>query len=582
MGVNRNTIRLYWAQIRKYKPSFFAGLVFIPLSSLCIDTLLPFAFSLAIGSLTIQDEAGLIRSLVLAAAIGLAGLILNFVGFQLMVRHEARVRTGLYTDTFKGLIGKDLQFFVNEKVGGLTSKFIDFARAHVALQDLLILRTLSFILSVSIGLTIVGTQAPLVAVILAALISLMLLQIKWFTKIRAPYRSIRKKLVAEIHGEIADSITNSLMVKTFANEGKELQHLETQTKKFQDIFIKDISIFGVDGTVRNTIMTITQLLGVGICAYLVLHDQLSLAIAVFAIAYLQRIAMQIFGLGEIINGYDENLLQAAPMTEILMRADNVTDKPSANNLIVDKPTIELDSVSYTYPDKNQEVLSSVTLNIAAGEKIGLVGQSGAGKTTITHLLLRFSDVTSGAIRISKTDIRDVTQNSLRKAIAYVPQEPMLFHRTLRENIAYGKLDATDDEIRSAAKQANAMEFIEKLPDGLNTLVGERGVKLSGGQRQRIAIARAILKDAPILILDEATSALDSESEKLIQDALAKLMKGRTSIVIAHRLSTIAKLDRIVVLDNGSIAEEGTHAELIEMNGIYAKLWAHQSGGFIDE
>ena len=491
MGVSRNTIQLYWAQMRKHKPTFFIGLFFVPLSTLCIDTLLPFAFSLAIGSLTTEDEAGLTRSLMFAGVIGVTGLVLNFIGFQLLIRHEARVRTGLYNDTFRGLINKDLQFFVNEKVGALTSRFIDFIRAHVALQDLLILRTLSFVLSVGIGLAIVATQAPLVALILAALISLMLLQIKWFTKIRAPYRKKRKELIASIHGEAADSITNSLMVKTFANENSEIHHLERQTKELERIFIKDISIFGLDGTIRNVIMTVAQLVGIAICAYLVLNGQLSLAIAVFAITYLQRIAMQIFGLGEILNGYDESLLQAAPMTEMLMQENSIVDAPMAKDIVITQPTIKLDTVSYSYPDNDEEVLRGVSIDIQAGEKIGLVGRSGAGKTTITHLLLRFSDVTSGQIRISDVDIRDITQQSLRRAIAYVPQEPMLFHRSLRENIAYGRLDATDAEISAAAKKANALSFIDKLPHGLDTLVGERGVQLSGGQRQRGAIARAI-------------------------------------------------------------------------------------------
>jgi ATP-binding cassette subfamily B protein len=201
---------------------------------------------------------------------------------------------------------------------------------------------------------------------------------------------------------------------------------------------------------------------------------------------------------------------------------------------------------------------------------------------LTRLLLRFSDVDAGEIRIDGTDISRVSQKSLRDTIAYVPQEPLLFHRTLRENIAYGKPDATEAQIRKAARLANALDFIDELPAGMETMVGERGVKLSGGQRQRIAIARAILKDSPILILDEATSALDSESEKLIQDALTKLMKGRTSIVIAHRLSTIAKLDRIVVLDKGVVVEDGSHKTLVARKGTYASLWSHQSGGFIEE
>ena len=211
-----------------------------------------------------------------------------------------------------------------------------------------------------------------------------------------------------------------------------------------------------------------------------------------------------------------------------------------------------------------------------------MGSSVSGKTTLTKLLLRLADIDSGEILIDKQNIAEVTQESLHESIAYVPQEPLLFHRSIRENIAYTRPEASDEEIREAAKKASALEFIEGLKDGFDTLVGERGVKLSGGQRQRIAIARAILKDAPILVLDEATSALDSESEKLIQASLETLMKGRTSIVIAHRLSTIAKLDRIIVLSDGKITEDATHDKLLAMKGDYAKLWKHQSGGFIED
>jgi len=296
---------------------------------------------------------------------------------------------------------------------------------------------------------------------------------------------------------------------------------------------------------------------------------------------MQRIGSQLFILADIINGYDQAFLDSQPMTEMLLTKNIITDADQPE-ILTDISSIDFDAVSYKYPDGAENVLDNISLHIPEGQKVGLVGHSGAGKSTIVQLLLRFDDVTSGALRIGGHDIRALTQHDLREHIAYVPQEPLLFHRNLRENIAYGKPDATEDEIITAAKQANAWEFIKSLPNGLDTTVGERGVKLSGGQRQRIAIARALLKDAPILILDEATSALDSESEKLIQSSLETLMKGRTSIVIAHRLSTIAKLDRIIVLEGGTIIEDGTHADLLTKNGIYAKLWKHQSGGFIEE
>jgi ATP-binding cassette subfamily B protein len=249
---------------------------------------------------------------------------------------------------------------------------------------------------------------------------------------------------------------------------------------------------------------------------------------------------------------------------------------------VNNSEITLRNVDFMHDKEESKLFSKFSLTIPGQQKTGMVGVSGSGKTTLTKLLLRFMDVSDGSIEIDNQDIKEVTQKSLHENIAYVPQEPLLFHRSLRENIAYGKPGASQKEIEKAAKLAHANEFIEKLPDRYETLVGERGVKLSGGQRQRVAIARAILKDAPILVLDEATSALDSESEKLIQDALAKLMKNRTSIVIAHRLSTIQKMDRIVVLVKGKIAEQGSHKELLAKKGIYAKLWAHQSGGFIEE
>lgn len=557
-------------------------LFFIPAGALIIDTLLPFFFSQAIGGLVDKNANTITQNLILAGTLGLTGIACNLIGFQTMVRHESRVRTELMKATFSRIINKDFQFFINEKIGALTSRFIDFVRAEITLQDLLIIRTLGFILSVGIGLAILASESLIVAGIILLLVIGLLSQVRWSIKKRAPWRHERKTLVGEVHGSVADAVTNNLVVKTFAGEKNEVAAVTAKAQRLETIYNKDIGFTTLEATGRITQMVIVQIVAIAVSAYLVFHDQMTVAAAIFALTYLQRLASQIFTLGEMLNGYDQALLEAAPISEMLRKDLTVTDKNRAKTLTITKAQIELRDISYSYPDNDEPVIKNLSLTIPHGQKVGLVGHSGAGKTTITQLLLRFSDVTAGSIVIDGHDIRDISQESLRKNIAYVPQEPMLFHRSLRENIAYGNPKASDEEIKRAARQANALEFIEKLPDGLDTLVGERGIKLSGGQRQRIAIARAILKDAPILILDEATSALDSESEKLIQQALEKLMKGRTSLVIAHRLSTIAKLDRIIVMDKGTIAEDGSHHKLLREKGIYAKLWAHQSGGFIDE
>ena len=583
MSTNTTTVRLYWQQIKKYKVSFFAMLFGIPISALLIDTAIPYFLSQAVGTLASGDSSSLWHFITLASCAAVVGVVFNFVGFQSAIYHEGHVRHDLTISTAEQLLQKDQNFYSNQKIGALTGYFISFVASHVDLQDLVIIRTISFILSVGSGVAIIFFHAPLLGGIILALIIGLLIQIRVSMKIRMPYRLERKRLVGEVNGAAADAITNSLTVKTFANEKAEQTTLSKLTEKYRNVYQKDFRIMSFEGSLRILIMSAVQIIAIIVIAILLTNGEIELGIAIFAIAYLQRIASQLFGLGDIINGYDRIFLAAAPMTEILLQNNDINDVPNAQELLVTSGAIDFNNVDYAYSDSTDiNVLESLSLHIPKGQKVGLVGTSGAGKTTLTKLLLRFDDSTAGTITIDGQPIRDITQQSLRKNIAYVPQEPTLFHRSLRENIAYGRLNASDNEIREAASKAHALSFIEKLPEGLDTIVGERGIKLSGGQRQRIAIARAILKDAPILILDEATSALDSESEKLIQQALEKLMQGRTSIVIAHRLSTIAKLDRVIVMDKGKIVEDGTHLQLIKQGGIYAMLWAHQSGGFIEE
>lgn len=580
---NRATLLLYWQEVRKHLPSFIVSVIAIPFAALLLDTLLPYVLSLAVGHLadgTYDAVSGLIW---IAAGLGVLGVGFNLLGFQTLIGHESAVGKSLRDTTLNTLLEKDSDFFANQKIGGLTGKFIDFVNAHVGLQDLIVIQTLRFIISFGIGLTIIFLHAPILGLVILGLLAILMVQIRLSLKLRAPLRHARKDMIATLNGSVADIITNNQAVKTFAGETYEKGAISSLGQKYKEIYRKDFRWMSIEGSARLFLSAVMQLAAIAILVQLLTQNLVDVGIAVFTLAYLQRVASQLFSLGDMLNGYDRLFLQAAPMTEILLREATIKDAPKAKELTVTKGAVAFDAVQYHYPDTKQLALKSLKLSIPGGQKIGLVGKSGAGKTTLTRLMLRFDDVSQGAITIDGQTIADVTQESLRMAIAYVPQEPLLFHRTLRENIAYGKPDATDTEIRTAAKKANALEFIDDLPNGLDTVVGERGIKLSGGQRQRIAIARAILKNAPLLILDEATSALDSESEKLIQDALDELMKGRTSIVIAHRLSTIAKLDRIIVMDKGDVVEDGTHDSLRKLKGgIYAKLWAHQSGGFIEE
>jgi ATP-binding cassette subfamily B protein len=290
----------------------------------------------------------------------------------------------------------------------------------------------------------------------------------------------------------------------------------------------------------------------------------------------------LLGIVYVINHFNESLGNLNQAIKVIYQANEIKDKEGAKQLTINKGNIVFEKLGFSYDQGKSALFSNLSVKILDGQKVGLVGYSGGGKTSFVNLILRLYEISEGSILIDNQDIRDVTQDSLRRAIAMIPQEPVLFHRTLLENIRYGRIEATDEEVIAASKRAYAHEFISKLPENYHTLVGERGIKLSGGQRQRIAIARAILKNAPILILDEATSQLDSVTEEYIQTSLAELMQGKTTIVIAHRLSTLLHMDRILVFDQGKIIQDGTHAELLAQAGLYKTLWDAQVGGFLPD
>ncbi|MCC5851548.1 MAG: ABC transporter ATP-binding protein [Alkalimonas sp.] len=395
---------------------------------------------------------------------------------------------------------------------------------------------------------------------------------------------------SEMTGRIVDSYTNIATVKLFSHTQRE----ESYAKDSMAIFLKPVYQQMRLATWLNvSVQSLNYLLVFCIAALSIWLWSLS-AISVGAIAIAVSLALRLNGMAQWImwevSSLFENIGTVADGVATLAQPASVQDSPNAAELNVAAGSIEFKQVSFNY-DKVADshsrpaVLDQLDLKIAPGEKVGLVGRSGAGKSTLVNLLLRFYDLESGQILIDGQDIRQLRQDSLRQQIAMVTQDTSLLHRSVRDNISYGKPEASEQEILCAAEQAEALDFIAELTDpkgnvGLDAQVGERGVKLSGGQRQRIAIARVLLKNAPILILDEATSALDSEVEAAIQASLNKLMAGKTVIAIAHRLSTIAAMDRLIVLDAGKIVEQGSHAELIASGGIYAQLWAHQTGGFI--
>ncbi|EGQ8060430.1 ABC transporter ATP-binding protein [Vibrio parahaemolyticus] len=387
-------------------------------------------------------------------------------------------------------------------------------------------------------------------------------------------------------GRIVDSYTNIQTVKLFSHSQRETQYAEQGMKGFLNTVYRQMRLvtgFDVAVEISNYILVFSV-------AALSIYLWLDSAISVGAIAIAVSLALRVNGMSMWImwevGALFENMGTVVDGMKTLSKPIDIQDKPNAKDLVVSQGGIQFDNVSFHYGE-NKGVINHLNLDIKPGEKVGLVGRSGAGKSTLVNLLLRFHDVEEGSIKIDGQNIADITQDSLRSKIGMVTQDTSLLHRSIRDNILYGNPTASEEELLKATKQAHAHEFIETLTDpfgnvGYDAQVGERGVKLSGGQRQRIAISRVLLKDAPLLVLDEATSALDSEVEAAIQESLNELMQGKTVIAIAHRLSTIAQMDRLIVLDKGNVVEQGSHQELIAHNGIYAQLWAHQTGGFLGE
>ncbi len=472
------------------------------------------------------------------------------------------------------------QFFTNNFAGSLVTKLKRFVSSFDSLLSFIIREFLLAIVSVLGIIYTLFQNSSVLAYTALAWFVLFFYVVVVLTRIRIPLEKKKSESESKVTGVLSDIISNVLNLKLFSSQTNE-------RKSFNNVLVLDEKARDNAWTYANNSYTIQQiitliakssLMFVGILLWS--YEVITPGTIILVITYGMTLFNRLGGLGNAIRRFTDSYTNAHEFVEVINQEMEIIDPQNPEELKIKNGQILFKNIDFSYK-QGAKILNDYTLDIKAGEKVGVVGTSGAGKTTLTKLLLRFADVNDGAIMIDGQDIRNITQDDLRSVISYVPQDPILFHRSLSENIAYGRPDATMEEIIEAAKQAHAHDFIQNLAHGYDTLVGERGVKLSGGERQRVAIARAILKNAPILILDEATSSLDSVSETHIKDALNILMKGKTTIVIAHRLSTIEKMDRIIVMEKGRIVEEGSHKELLNAKGVYANFWNRQVGGFIE-
>lgn len=522
-------------------------------------------------------------ALVPLVALPLTGLLHSLVVHQSLL---GNFPMAIRWQAHRYLLKQSVSFYSNDFAGRIATKVMQTALA-VRESVMKLLNVLVYIAVSFIAMLVLVAQADwrLMMPVLVWLVLYIAIQVYFVPKLKA-ISTEQADARSIMSGRIVDSYTNIATVKLFSHTNREADFAREGMDQFMDtVYVQMRLVTWLNFCVQG----INHLLAFSIAA-LSIWLWLEELVGVGAIAISIALALRLNGMSHWvmweISALFENIGTAVDGMNTLSKPLQVQDKPEAKQLTVDKGGINYQDVIFHYGE-DKPVIPQLNLNIQPGEKVGLVGRSGAGKSTLVNLLMRFFDVESGQIKVDGQDVRDVTQDSLRAQIGMVTQDTSLLHRSVRDNILYGRPDATEEEMIAAAKKAEAHDFILGLTDpkgrtGYDAHVGERGVKLSGGQRQRIAIARVLLKDAPILLLDEATSALDSEVEAAIQASLYTLMEGKTVIAIAHRLSTIAALDRLVVLDKGEIVEQGSHAELIRQNGIYAQLWAHQTGGFLGE
>ena len=502
-----------------------------------------------------------------------------------MTYSQSHMLKNVADDAFDRLERHSYAFFSNTFTGTLVAKVRRYINAFEIIHDQFVFAVWMNGLRLIFGLAVLSYFSLPLGIVLFTWLVLYIGITALFVKKKLKKDLLTAEANSRTTGVLSDAITNILNVKMFASHSRELSYF-TDATDVEEKRRRDAGYFqNTQFLFQGYFIALFEFAGMFAAAHLWLNGSISAGTIILMQIYIFTSFDVVWNIGRNSAKVMKALAEAKEMVDIFERPVAVDDPQNPEKCKISKGKIEIKNISFLYEEgeeKRTKVFKKLSLNILAGEKVGLVGPSGAGKTTITKLLLRFADIQDGKILIDGQDISRITQSDLRSRIAYVPQDPILFHRTLRENISYSDPDASEEKIIDAAKRSRAHEFIKSFSRGYDTYVGERGVKLSGGERQRVAIARAMLKDAPVLILDEATSSLDSISEQHIQEAFDELMKGRTTLVVAHRLSTIQKMDRIIVFDKGAIDEDGTHKELIAKKGLYYRLWKQQSHGFMGE
>ncbi|MFD8029086.1 ABC transporter ATP-binding protein [Streptomyces sp. NPDC059717] len=577
-------LRYYVRELARLRRLTLPAMLLPALGNIGINYIAPLVVAKLVGRIAGDSGIGVGSMLPYVLAFGCALLVAEALwrlGLHCLNRLDARGIERLYVIGMDELFARDAAFFHDNFAGSLTKRVLSFASRFEEFVDTLTFNVVGSFVPLLFGSVVLWRYEPLLVVGLLAMIALTALCVVPLIRRRQALVDQREEAIARVSGHVADSLMNMDTVRAFAAEESEAAEHRSRVAESRRLTLKswDYGNLRID-TLVAPMSVLTNALGL-LLAVTLGGGEHGVEAVVVAFTYYSNATRIMFEFNQIYRRLESSMTEAAQFTELLLTPPTVLDPETPEVLRSRTGDVRFERVTFAHGG-GKPLFEGLDLAVSSGSRIGLVGRSGGGKTTLTRLLLRMTDIDAGRILVGGQDISRLRQADLRSLIAYVPQDPAMFHRSLRDNIAFARPDATDAEIRRAAEAAHVTEFADALPDGFDTMVGERGVKLSGGQRQRVALARAILRDAPILLLDEATSALDSESEILVQEALWRLMDGRTALVVAHRLSTVAGMDRLVVLDRGRIVEQGTHQELLASKGAYAKLWQHQSGGFLGD